>query len=587
MPPINLNRAQRKSLPGHVRLANSMKLAYEQNPILPIVVHTIERGLRGSTSTGELDKAFANALKKYPRTSKERLQKFVEAYKQLDSNLKAKIVPQTLRNLDLSQPLPPSVYKNLPKQPVAITPQTVTPRNLSAKGFAAKFKDVFVLPPKTPILTSVTKDLASSTNNEILPEGGIIQGQYLSQKPSKNKISIYVRGREIDSHYYPMFFVASIFPEKVVALGGTPNQLALFFKLPPNFSELVETALGGLFFLDFELDVTNLEANLTSERIGFRVFTEPVPPPPPLPKPEIHGILPLGQTPGKKVIVTGKNFSYYQYPIFSFTPLDGQPYENMGLGNGQKINVLSDTQIELTLPIGWWDDSNPKWGRAIPGGNYSIQIGNSNAFVYNISPCTYKVIFERMHAIDVQDEGLELDPDEIVTQWVIAADNQAWSKQSRTYKGFLDYGLPANVETPLNAQPYDATDQSVFRIDGQAGPVEKGLVIRTRLWEWDSDDVASSNQEIGFIGDLVVGVLTVTGNGQYAVYVEWGVKVIQWFNSLWAAPDNLGERDLSFSAAALQGKTNNASHSFNGVIQFLNDDETGSYELFYRIVRIA
>src|SRR5262249_51206382 len=130
---------------------------------------------------------------------------------------------------------------------------------------------------------------------------------------------------------------------------------------------------------------------------------------------------------------------------------------------------------------------------------------------------------------------------------------------------------------------YQAQDQLVFPITG-TGEVNRYLTIATNIFEWDAGDVESANEVLGAIGDAAVGIGTIVGGigatvgAILKVVLEFIGAIVKLFGG---DPDNLGLATMQWTATDLQKMT--AGGSYAGRIQFINDDDTGSYELSFTI----
>ncbi|MDW8320543.1 MAG: IPT/TIG domain-containing protein [Armatimonadota bacterium] len=295
---------------------------------------------------------------------------------------------------------------------------------------------------------------------------------------------------------------------------------------------------------------------------------------PPPPAPVIDSIAP-SQYPGRKAIITGRNFQKTSNPMLGvwFLPMDEQPLVNYVMFEGEKAaftlgNVLSDTQMEITIP-----------NTLLPG-NYQVvtAVGGqvSNRLVYPVRAYRYQVNFLKLRCVDESDPE-RWGSDEVVTTWVIARDTEAWAKNTGEY-GDMDDGDERN---------YAPGDRVVFLPGAGPGEVKMVLAIGTSLYEWDAGDVKAANQVIGFVADLATRLLNYFGMKSIGEIVQAlkGVvqKLISW---LGGDPDHLGTRYIAWTALDLLQATNNPQRRFTGTLQFRNNDDTGSYDVIYEVIRV-
>ena len=90
-------------LPMQQRLEKIAAKVPGENPILPIMMHAVERMLNGTPSEGEIDKAVRVAFARHPRVTREMMRQAVANYKAMPEALKRKLIPAELRNLPAVQ----------------------------------------------------------------------------------------------------------------------------------------------------------------------------------------------------------------------------------------------------------------------------------------------------------------------------------------------------------------------------------------------------------------------------------------------------------------------------------------------------
>ncbi len=190
--------------------------------------------------------------------------------------------------------------------------------------------------------------------------------------------------------------------------------------------------------------------------------------------PVITRISPLEQYPGRAITVNGNNFVPGKETELVWEPLDFPAPSGMALG--ARATVRSTTELSVNLPL-----------LVLPG-RYPMRVhltgvGVSDSYTYTIKAPKYRVIFTRFRCIDETNPKSvlfvdEWASDEIVTVWVVAADELLWTKQTDEY-GDVDDNDERN---------YNSNDRVVFMPDGRAGTVRATLAVATKLYEWDAKD---------------------------------------------------------------------------------------------------
>ncbi|MCC6443677.1 MAG: IPT/TIG domain-containing protein [Armatimonadetes bacterium] len=530
------------------RLRISLDRTGEKNPLLPVLMHTLERGLQGQNRTGAsaLDRLFDRTLQRHPGVPKEILQKMVADWKSLPETTRARIASPALADLSANTPLDPGAVRS------AVA-------NMSGSASATAVIDV-----SPQVIANLLKALTTPFIAHIDPaapkgydpgQAITLVGKNFSANKADNKIVIL---KEMSGGAQGE--VATVSPS--VAAGT-----ALEMKLPSGMT-------SGHYFL--RLAVKSGESTLASNTVDLYIRT------PPPPAPTILNISPNPQYPGRKVVIEAQGFKT-SAPIAGvwFKPMENQPLASFVNLKGEKAafsigKVLNSTQVEATVPP------------TLLAGKYRVAMeipgsGMSQWVVFSVEAFSYRVNFIKIHCKDESDPE-DMDPfgdaphDEIVAAWAIVADENAWAKSSKEYTNFDD------GET----KSFNSTDRAVFQPGGTAGKVGQALVISTTLYEWDAGDAESANKVIGFIGDLAAQILTSTGNVEWAAVVKFVTpliqKVVTW---LGGNPDHLGQKTLAWSALELLEETDNQKGMFTGTLDFNNSDSDGSYRLTYEVYRIA
>lgn len=279
------------------------------------------------------------------------------------------------------------------------------------------------------------------------------------------------------------------------------------------------------------------------------------------------------QYPGHTLLITGANFQA-DSPRAFWQSADPAISDPAAAYFASDASWLSATQLKVTAP---------EWLVAFPG-EYLIAVtgkgqGLSNWVPVTIRPYSYRVEFTQIECVDESDpEGW--GDDEIVTQWVIASGTDAWAKNTGEYAGFSDG----------TKKDYTVADRVVFPPAGGVSPVSDYLLIVTKLWEWDEGDVEATVKFLQDASKAIGGILSAYYGAAASAAGEIVAKVLgsleKVFVWLFGDPDALGEKTLRWSCLDLASRTNNVNRGFKGTLEFLNDDDTGSYRLHYRVARV-
>lgn len=220
---------------------------------------------------------------------------------------------------------------------------------------------------------------------------------------------------------------------------------------------------------------------------------------PPPPAPVLQSISPSAQYAGEKMLINGADFlPQANYAGVWLKPMEDQPLAvsvtpcPAALGERTvpaTARILNARQMELTLPV------------YLMPGRYLMVTQIAGAGVSNWAECEVRPFRYKVNFLDIYCKD-ESDPewaggDEIVTAWVVMADDMAWSKSTDEYTGFDDN----------DTQSYKPADRSVFVPNAGAGEVKQFLVISTTVFEWDAGDAKAASEVIGFVGDLATNIL--------------------------------------------------------------------------------
>lgn len=557
-PPAPAGQAtKKKGLAPAKRLEMALQKSQEPDALLPVLMHTIERGLQGSRRNGssELDRIFDEVIRRHPEVDRRLLQNLVADYRALPASVRTRGLPPALANLDPARPIDAPTIQTVGR--LVLETRRTVPFRLQ-------------MPPSKQV--NVAEYITANVGAANLPSGIDMTKPHIV-RISPATTTGYEAGQKLTLLGWG--FSANKADNTIrifkTLAGGSQGELTT---LRPS----VCSASAMEFNLPSPMDAGQYAVQV-SVRTGRGVedtnkvdFTIKTPPPP---APVLDSIAP-SQYPGRRAIITGRNFLKTPAPIpgVYFLPLDEQPLVSYVTFEGEKAGftlgkVLSDTQMEITIP-----------STLLPG-NYQVIIaindGVSNRMVYPVRAFRYQVNFTKLRCVDESNPEWA-GSDEIVTTWVVARDTEVWAKNTGEYGGFDDG----------DEQSYKVGDRTVFLPSGGPAEVKSLLAISTSLYEWDAGDADAASKVIGFIGDLAKTVLNAMGKVEWAKIVgaltPLVQKVISW---LGGDPDDLGTRNLAWSALELLQATDNAQRRLTGTLDFRNSGDTGSYQVTYEVIRVA
>jgi len=547
------------------------------NPVLPVLMHSLERHLQGAGDPSVMDQAVQRALSRHPALQRKVLETWVDNWKAVPSATKAKVVPPELLNLEPAHKLDMRMFTNVVQRTAPTLRPTAAPHPLPSP--AAPFGALASVPGGTSrrILIPVTTetwftawrrpyiDRIEPRTPHLVPRFGpgqsfTIFGRNFSTDVTQNVIQVLRRRRQPDGRV-TADLVRTITPSRAAA-----DRLE---------AVMVRGVVPGTY--DFAVKVTNI--GTTNHR---EVWITQMPPP----RPTIQSVSPQPQYPGRRVLVTGSNFGANTSFYWELLDYGGAHY-----ATSRDIRRLSPTQLELTIP------------QSVLPGHYRIAAWThladtssplSEWVTVTVKAPQYRVEFTNMTCLDESNPERLCLPivgctnayhDELVTFWAISADADVWAKNTGEYGEF---------DEP-EVKNYAGNDRFIFPIEAdQSRQVRQVLFIGTTLFEWDAGDVRAAQDALGFLADLAPEIGTAIGSlfgspeaggeaGEIVAKVLEAVSIlIGW---LGGDPDGLGEKDLSWTALDLQARTANPTQSFGGTLSFLNSDDVGSYRLAYTVRR--
>jgi hypothetical protein len=526
----------RQTLTKEQRFQRALQKFPGEDPFFPVIMHSLERKLAGIKDCSSVDTIVRKTLVKYPLLTDKIIQTWVKNWNALPQQMKSKFVPLFLQYLkvedklnmkDFNRFLSKLINKNMPQASFLFGSRL--PKSAIQK---IDFNNIHI--NNNIKIESITPTDPDGYPYITLGQKMTIKGHGFSVENANNNIFIIKITNEIIIGEFGIFPVHS-----------TESQLEVFI---PVENELAPGKYGIYVSV----------RNSGSSNLMTAQFVSPI-----KESAKIDFISPESQVPSGTVLITGSRF-VESSRIFWTTMED---YPDSSETYNTSVEYLDDSHLKLIIPE----------RMVFFPGRFLISVAGENQKMsdpieFMVRPHKYRLIFNRITCLDESNPEWWGD-DEIVARWVIACDPLAWSKQSKEYTGFKDGTV----------KEFDDNDKTVFLPDGATGEVKKGLVVGTMLWEWDEGDVESWNQALDFISDAVGKIFKGTW-AEYLKYVFLGIsKLVSWFGG---DPDSLGERDIIWTAAEMQEKTNNPDHKFEDSLSFLNDSDTGSYKLNYTLWRI-
>lgn len=520
--------------PSAEGLASALGKMEQKDAILPLVVRLMERHLERTPNRNDIDRQFEAALRDHPRVSRQMLSQFVGDFHAVPEKIKQRaFVPQALRAPRLA-----------PVTPTVVRAAVMEARPTLQLSQAAVVHGVV---QRAPAL----RDLSPAPTPEPYESGHTltIMGANFSAELAQNRVEFW----RTDEPPPP--------PGPLPVGYSTPYEgdaAQLTFHIPPTLN-------SGSYFIR----VRTLDTNRASNYRRIEVHEPEAPPPP---RPVITSISPTGGEPGDDITIYGRNFEPGQMHKLYWTRTDADGIEGALLSDhrAESTSVIHADVPFIALPGAWGV-------KVLITGSHA---GWSESFSYQIATPSYRITFDTMKCLDESNPEW-WGADEIVTFWAVVADESVWKKNTGEYGGFDDGDI----------KEYRSRDRRVFPADASWGQVQHGIVLVTKLYEWDAGDVDAVEDFVGLLTDVAAGLtLAATGGGVIgAAVIEalgWLLgeiigAVVGWFGG---DPDHLGTEEISWTSNSLQ-QTLEPQESISGSLFFRNDGDTGSYRLNYTIAR--
>ncbi|HKQ74511.1 MAG TPA: hypothetical protein VJ810_12540 [Blastocatellia bacterium] len=546
------------------------------NPLIPLVMHTIARGVSGIdlSNQSELDKKFARSLQSIePRLREKvigRLKELIATYNSIPSTVKQRFVSQELAQLKAEQPLSRETLSRV-----------VSPTVLQSFG-----RGLVVLSP-APKAPPHIDEIQPSSNLKPGMQVTLL-GSGFASAAKKNVVKLFQKVTPDPDSPSKFEFVADLEP---IETAGQNASKKLSVILPKNLVKGRIHSFKVILKDDLSAVSNEIQFDLLSEPMQNAIL-EP---------PKIQ-IADTSQQPNKKLFFSGKNIglatvlkkgnmgvgdkAQLPYTLKATLHSEDNDLPDVWLG-GLKILVNSpkggDGQGEILLPM----NLNP--------GAYMLQFTatTDNVFVnfdgtgmtwhsqlipIVILPYKYKVEFTQLTCVD---ESNELSPsDEAMAIWAVTADG--FGSQPKMSQEMSDFD---GGET----HAFTVADRPVFRFDNTAGPISAGLSLVTELWEVDDiDGVVAAFHAIKTVCEAVaiaaapfnVVVAAIAGAGSKIADAAAAIAELIGNES-----DFLGIQTLLWTATQLQTQTNNPNKQFSGQLAFINSDSTGSWRADFVVTR--
>jgi hypothetical protein len=532
-----------------------------ESPILPIMMHAVERMLNGSLAETDIDKGVRAAFARHPRVTKEMMRQAVANYKAMPETLKRKLIPAELRNLPAVQRFDMKTLEPVLQRFARAKSQVANKPNMDKSlGWDLDYTKLPKIDVTLPWIRNVfgspgdnNKPQTDFDGTPLLNRGKGFMLDALNISPElaaqKNLIRIQFIKTVHENLEKPTHKVVTAVSPKIVTL--SPNKTATMIidtppRLAPGFYQVqivtAEKGRGNMKWVN--VDAKKLRLNGTDVAARY---------------------------PGSKFLLNGQ-FPFADIDVLlERTDEEGFPIFLISHMSPESAKPIGNAQAEVTVP---------QW--LLPG-KYRIAYKKSDDSVmsnwvdFTVRAPLYRVQFTKIKCLDESDP--EVDGDEPYTMWGGSADpNFVWTKSTGQYTDFGD-----GVELAFKPQ-----HQWILMPNGNNLPIHKYLAVSTTLWEWDVDDAQTAKELLDAIGDAAAAIGTAIG-GTYGPIIGEIANIvfdlIGFIVELFGGePDFLGTKTLAWTAADLQILTAGKQQT-PGKLEFMNSDDDGSYRLSYIIHR--
>lgn len=609
IPDTNKEFLMPAKLTPEARRRRAIANAGRPNPIIPVVIHTLKRGLVSANrgTVGELDRAFDQLMVKVPRRQRAavlaQLGAIVSGFDGLSDRSRAKLVPREMSVLEETEPL--DLRRLHPTIDHLIVPAATLGNaggGLSKTGGGSPIKKVPGVTSESPVIDAVlpggSGGIALGKPVKLLGENffPMVAGNKFFNVKTRVRIVLSARVKPDPDTAPKIVMVRELQPTSVAADGQS-----LVFGLPKDAA----AGLGGTVTAWFVMvHVKSDDSERGSNEVEFKLqgvgFKSSL-----LAGPVNIALSPGEQKPGSKVLVeadnlgaskilspgTGQTKGAFVPTQFSWVEFASEDANEAPLKAKIEVTKASSAtsprgQGMVTVPI-----------KAKPGGHFVRVISAPPAFAafdnlgmsevqpFQVTPLSYIVDFHQMQCIDESDPESTVFgnvEDEVFAEWlVIRVPDKAIFKRSSVY----DFASDNSTRALLPAE------RIVFPIENVSGTVSSELIIQTTVYETDAGDVAPVQIALEIVGTLAAttaGVSLAFGAAKVAAIAAAVAAVAgaaAALVGLAGGTSTIGGNQLSWTATQLQVDTNNDASAFSGQIEVINSDDVGSYRLLYEVRR--
>jgi hypothetical protein len=531
------------------KLLQTYSRLQHKDPMLPALMHGLKRYITGAQNVNKFDAVIRDNIRKY-QVDRKTIESMLKNWDALDLNLKQQWFPKELLDLDARKALDLNMFaKNVMS---------------AASKYASSVKGIPLprrLPPgivQPPQITEVRT--AGLDFVLVLRPGGefTLIGRNFSAVAAENRIQI---GR--------------------VGSGTGAVELEVLHELTPTSATI--TQLRGVAPRTLAPGDYNVRVITNRSRSNlWPAYVET----PPAPAARLDSVMPSEcQFPGQVVVLRGENFTPDAVVQLEFIDADvigaddiRAGYRDIRVGRPM-VDFRNRNEILFTIPHETWP------------GDYSISITNPGAptslrAVFRVCTPSYRVELESIFCRDESDAEWPGD-DEIMIHAYGSADDGAFEDNQRTPE-FEDFS---------DGTRRRFTGINLFSIGGAHVPVKHSMIFGHLVMESDGYSRSTGVLLASFLGGIAEGIAAIVGwaIGATAVAigaVTGGIAIIVGLIVIAilldpSAPDSIGVGWDRFTAQDLQTRTasGGASRSFLRTTSYLNDDDDGSYDVTYRVVR--
>ena len=523
-----------------------------KDPMLPVLMHGLKRYLAGPQDQNKFDKLVRDNMSKH-QVSRTSIESMVKNWDALKPEFKEQWFPKELLGLDSKKPLDLQMFT---RSVMSAARNFGTPKGVPLPRT--------LLPGITPPPQITEVRTAGLDFVLVLRPGGefTLIGRNFSAVAADNRIQI---GR--------------------VREGAGTVELEVLHELRPTSATV--TQLRGV--APVALTPGNYSVRVITNGSRSNMWLAYVETPP-APAARLDSISPGAcQFPGQRVLLRGDNFVAGSLVELEFIDADVTGPEDIRAGyrdirvGRPVVDFRNRNEIYFTIPQETWP------------GDYSLAVINPGAasslhMTFNVCTPSYRVELESIFCRDESDWESPGD-DEIIIASHGNSDGGAFEADAAT-REFEDFS--DGVRQPRTGS---FTGINLFSRGGEAVPVKYALGLTYMMLESDDYSRSEAIALVGALGGIADGTVAIIGaiagaavatigaiTGGIAIVVGIIIVAILLDSN---GPDLIGGRVERFTAQELQTRM----RSVDGTLMlsrssaFSNDDDIGSYDMSYRIVR--